>query len=117
MAIFRYNAEAYENEYERHVGGRESHECPIHVDDECLEGRKYRTTEDGHDKTGTANLHIITHTAQGNTIDGGEHQRHGGAYSHKAIKTVAVGEKYNSSRGTSGNHRQYHKQTTWLYVF
>ena len=72
MAIFRYNAEAYENEYERHVGGRESHECPIHVDDECLEGRKYRTTEDGHDKTGTANFHIVTHTAQGNTIDGGE---------------------------------------------
>ena len=74
MAINRNHDETDEGNDERQVDGRKSKEFNARVDDECLDGREYRATKNGHDKTCTSKFHVVANTSQGNAIDGGEHQ-------------------------------------------
>ncbi len=87
-AVEHYDHEAYEREYEREVHGGET--CyGSAVDDAGLDGRQYRSAEDGHDEAGGSEFGIVTESLESYTVDGGEHDGHAGRYTHEAVQTHA----------------------------
>ena len=89
----------------RQVDGCAAEEFQTRVDDLGLDEWEHRAAQDGHDEAGTCKLHVVAHAAQGNTIDGGEHQRHTGRYAHQTVDAVVVGKQDGTCRqghGTDG---------------
>ena len=55
------------------------------IDELALDQRQDGTTNDGHDQKGGAELGFLRrHAAEGNSVDGGKHERHAGVNSDDA---------------------------------
>ena len=78
--------------------------------------RQYRTTEDSHNQTGSTELRIVAHTLQGDTIDGGEHQRHTCRNSYQAVHTCSVLEEDDTASEDASSHCQDTQQHTCIQV-
>ena len=77
--------------------------------------RQHRTAEDGHDKACGTELRIVAQIVKGDTVDGGEHQRHTAADTHETIESHAVLEDDHSQRQDHGNHGKGCQQSGRLY--
>ena len=97
VAVDGNDNEADKGYGERNVRCRNTSDGGERVDDKCLQRREYRTAKDGHNKAGTSELHIFAYSTKGNTVDGGEHQRHAARDSHQTVKTVAVGKQHHAN--------------------
>ena len=53
---------------------------------------------------------------KGNTVDGGEHQRHAARDSHQTVDTIAVGKQNSTADSNASNNRQDGKQTTGINI-
>ena len=95
ITIDCHHKETDERQNKRGVGGRERAKDYTLVDNHCLKRRKDRTSQNSHNQTCGTKLRIITHTIEGNTIDGGEHQRHTTTDTHQRIETQTVLEHNN----------------------
>ena len=87
IAIDRHHEETNERQNERGVGGREGLKDGTLVNDHRLQWWQHISASDGHDQTSGTKLRIIAHTIKGDTINGGEHQRHTTTDTHQRIET------------------------------
>src|SRR5574344_2389426 len=116
VAIDGDDQETDEGQKEGYVDGGQSEDVLIQVDNRCLQRREHGTAEDGHDESCATKLHIIPQPAQGDAIDGGEHQRHAGTDKHQTIDTVTVGKEDDSAHRRHRSDGKYRKQPARLQI-
>ena len=113
-AVECYYHETDERQHERRVGSGEVAKDRSQIDNLRLHPGKYRTAEDGHDKTSCTELGIVAKAVEGNAIDRWEHERHATTHAYQAVYAQSILEEDNAEGEHHSQHGKDGEQLGWL---
>ena len=63
VAVDSYHNKTDEGDDKWQVGGRDTEQCDVRVNNQSLKWREYRTTKDSHNETSSSKLDIVAYAA------------------------------------------------------